>query len=387
VRDEYEYVVIGLGGLGSAALYWLARRGCDVLGVEQFTLGHDRGASQDHSRIIRLSYHHPAYVRLATDAYAAWGVLEADAGETLIIRTGGLDLWPANAAIPMSDYTSSLEECGVAFDILDAGSIRKQWPQFTVDDDVTGLWQAEGGIVAAARCNAAHIRLAQQHGASILEGSRVTSIRDMGGEFEISGDDFSIRAEKLIVAADAWTNDVLRHFEVEIPLTITQEQVTYFAPDRLEDYMPDRFPVWIWMDEPAFYGIPVYGAAGIKIGQDVGGRVVTAESRDFDVDQDALARVSEFLERHIPSARESVIYTKSCLYTMPPDRDFIIDRLTGFPGVVVLQGAAHGFKFASVFGKIGAELAVDGKTGHDIGLFSLERSQLRDPTGAKSFLI
>src|ERR1041385_3813487 len=142
MKREFEHIVIGLGGLGSAAAYWLSRRaGAEVLGLEQFELGHVRGESQDHSRIIRLSYHTPGYVRLAQQAYEAWHALEADAGEQLIIKTGGLDLWPPNAIIPMSDYTGSLEACGIPFEILNAQEIMRRFPQFQLADGIEGLYQ------------------------------------------------------------------------------------------------------------------------------------------------------------------------------------------------------------------------------------------------------
>jgi len=151
MRRDYDTIVLGLGGLGAGALYWLARRAeSDVLGLEQFELGHARGSSHDHSRIIRLSYHQPYYVRLAQQAYAAWAALEADAAERLVVRTGGLDFAPRQSAIPLADYTTSLAACGVPFETLDAGEIMRRWPQFQLTDDMHGLYQAEGGLVAAA---------------------------------------------------------------------------------------------------------------------------------------------------------------------------------------------------------------------------------------------
>ena len=162
-KRNFDTIVLGLGGLGSAALYWLSRRlGEDVLGLEQFEIGHVRGGSQDHSRIIRLSYHTPEYVELAKHAYEAWAELEEDASESLIIRTGGLDLWPANPPYPMSLYTDSMDAAGVAYERLSAAEVMQRWPQFTLDDDVTGIFQADGGIATPARSNAAHLRLARE---------------------------------------------------------------------------------------------------------------------------------------------------------------------------------------------------------------------------------
>jgi sarcosine oxidase len=379
-RRDYDYAVLGLGGIGGAAAYWLSRRaGSDVLGLEQFGLGHDFGASQDHSRIIRHSYHSTAYAELSKGAYAAWDELAEDLGSPLVVKTGGLDLWPAGAAIPMRDYTDSLSACAIPFELIDSGEVIRRWPQFKLADDTTALYQEDGGIVPAAKCNAAHTGLARRNGATLLERSPVSSLRPSKGEIELVAGSDTYRCGKLVVAADAWTNDVLRGLDVELPLTITQEQVTYWSTASTAAFAPDRFPVWIWMDEPSFYGLPVYGEAGIKAGQDVGGRKVTPATRTFDVDEAALERVTLWLKRHLPEALGPILYTKSCLYTMPPDRDFVVDRLPEHRNVFVVLGAAHGFKFASLLGKILSELVVDGRTDHDISSFRIDRSALRSP--------
>ncbi|HEY8284252.1 MAG TPA: FAD-dependent oxidoreductase, partial [Chloroflexota bacterium] len=139
---EFEYIVIGLGGLGSGAAYWLARRaGAEVLGIEQFELGHDKGASEDHSRIIRLSYHTPTYVELAHHAYDAWDTLAEETGEPVVLVTGGLDLFPSNAAISLADYADSMAAHAVPFDTLDAGDIMDRWPQFQLEAGTMGLYQ------------------------------------------------------------------------------------------------------------------------------------------------------------------------------------------------------------------------------------------------------
>jgi sarcosine oxidase len=148
-RDEYEAIVVGLGCIGSATAYWLSRRfGDRVLGLERFAFGHVNGASQDHSRIIRLSYHRPHYVRLAAQAYEAWGTVEEDWGRRLILRTGGIDLWPVTATeISMADYTDSMDACGVPYEQLGADEVVRRWPQWRLDPDTVALYQEAGGIV------------------------------------------------------------------------------------------------------------------------------------------------------------------------------------------------------------------------------------------------
>lgn len=374
---EFEYVVVGLGGLGSAAAYRLARRaGTAVLGLEQFELGHDRGASQDHSRIIRRSYHTPAYVRLAAHAYRAWEDLEADAGERLIVRTGGLDLWPQDAAIPMSDYAESMRACGVAFEQLDAGETMRRWPQWRLTDDVRVLFQEDAGIAPAMKCNQAHRQMAARHGATMIDRMPVTSIQSGGGEAAVHTEDGrTFTCRRVVLAADAWTNRLIEPLGTQLPLTVTQEQVTYFGSPREEAFAPDRFPIWIWMDDPSFYGFPVYGRPGVKAAQDCGGREVTPETRTHQADPDNLERVRTFVERHLPEAAGPA-FTKTCLYTLPPDRDFVVDALPGHPEVLVALGAAHVFKFSSLIGRALADLAIDGRTELDLEPFRIDRPAL-----------
>jgi sarcosine oxidase len=387
-RREYELAVVGLGGIGSGALYWASRRlGQDVLGLEQFEIGHERGASQDHSRIIRLSYHAPEYVRFAQDSYAAWAALEEDAAEQLIVKTGGLDFWPTGSVIPMEDYTTSLDACDIGYEVLDAAETMRRWPQVRIADDVRVMYQADSGVAPAAKCNAAHIRMAREHGAAIADRSPVSAIREVGDDFEIDAGGKTYRAHRLVIAADAWTNDLLEQFGHRINLTVTQEQVAYYASDDAASVQPDRFPIWIWMDEPSYYGLPSYEGSGVKIGQDVGGHEVTGDTRSFEPDPAYTARLDAFMQERFPEAYGPHIKVKTCLYSMPPDREFILDFVPGRDRAVVGQGAAHAFKFASVYGKSLVELAIDGKTESDVGAFSIDREILTMADAPKSFMV
>jgi len=182
---EVDHVVIGLGGLGSAATYWLARIADEadlpkptIIGLEQFELGHERGASHDHSRIIRRSYHTPGYAALASGAYDAWDAVAAEANEELVVRTGGIDLFPAGGEIPTDRYIHSMSAINCPFEVLDADETMRRYPQFRLDPDVVAIAQADTGIAPAAKGTAAHQRLATNRGADLdtHEGvERITS--------------------------------------------------------------------------------------------------------------------------------------------------------------------------------------------------------------------
>jgi len=387
-RHGFEVAVIGLGGIGSAAAYWASRRvGSDVVGLERFELGHERGASQDHSRLIRLSYHTPAYVRFARDAFAAWADVEGESGERLVIRTGGIDLYPEGGPIRAEDYERALDEVGIGYEWMDAGEALRRWPQWRLGDDVRVMYQADTGILAAARANAAHRRLAERNGATLVDRARVTEIRDAGGLYELVTERGEFRAERVILAADAWTNELLGQLWRPIDLTVTQEQAHYYASPDVAAFRPDRFPVWIWMGEPSFYGLPAFGLDGPKIGQDVGGREVTGDTRSFEPDPAYSERLDAFMRAHLPDGFGRYLERRTCLYTMTPDRDFVIDLVPGHAHVAVGQGAAHAMKFASVFGRSLVELAFDGATTSDVSAWGIDRDVLtmQDPPRAFAF--
>ena len=385
---DYDAIVLGLGGIGSGAAYWLAKRGARVLGLEQFPLGHARGESHDHSRIIRLSYHAPNYVQLAKEAYAAWASLEDDACDRLVYKTGGLDLGPIDGAIPLEGYADAMNACGVPFERLDAAEIRRRFPPFRIGDDVHGLFQSESGIVAAERATVAHRRAARAFGATLYDNTPVTALSDDGDEIVVEAGGNRFRAGQLIVAAGPWTARVLTQFDVRLPLEVTKEQPMYFVPRDVEPFAFGRFPVWIWMDDPSFYGFPVFGEAGaVKVTQDAGGKAVDAETRGFEPDPDISARVRAFLRAHLPLLDGPEHLVKTCLYTLTPDRDFVIDSLPEHQRVHVAIGAGHAFKFASVIGRILCDLALNGATASDIGGFRIDRQILHMAEPPKTYMV
>jgi len=389
MTEHYDAVVVGLGALGSAAAMHLARRGQRVLGLERFELGHHRGASHDTSRILRHSYHTPAYVRLTMEAYDDWARLEEWSGEQLATVVGGLDLFPPDAAIPPIDYVSSLDAVGVDYELLDSGEVTRRWPGFRLPPGTVGLFQSRGAIVPAGRGTLLMQRLALEAGAELRARTRVVRLTQKRSGVEVVTSHETVRADRVVVCADAWTNEVLAGLGLRLPLETTLEQVTYFAPERPEDFEPGRLPLWIWMDDPSFYGFPCYGEPTVKAAQDCGGPVVDPgdpEGRTSAEDPAMLDLLARFMARTLPTSGPPVRSIR-CQYTLTPDRDFVLAPVPGHEAVVVGLGAAHGFKFAPTFGRLLADLCVDGDAATDLTPYRLDRPGLTDPDYAAHWLV
>jgi sarcosine oxidase len=382
MAERFDHVVVGLGALGSATAYQLARRGRSVLGLERFELGHHRGASHDTSRILRHSYHTAEYVRLTQEAYDDWARLCADAGRELVTVVGGLDLFPPDPAIPLGDYAAALAEVGVPFELLDAEAIGDRWPQFAVPFGTVGLYQGRGAIVPAGPGTGTMQDLARAHGATLHDRAHVRSVTGTSVTL-VDGTTYS--CDSVVVCADAWTSELLAPLGLDLPLIVTLEQVTYFAPERPDDFAPGRMPLWIWMDEPSFYGFPCYGQPTVKAAQDCGGPRVDPDARRSGVDDGMLALLAGHMARMLPGSGPPVRSLR-CQYTLTPDRDFVIDRLPGHRSVVVGLGAAHGFKFAPTIGRLLADLAT-GERESVSPTFALDRPALTDPAYAAHWLV
>ncbi len=383
---SYDVAVVGLGGLGSATAWNLARSGASVLGLEQFGLGHDRGASHDTSRILRHSYHTPGYVALTFEAYDDWADLETASGDQLVTITGGIDLFPVGGVIPLTDYTTSMDAHGVAYDVLDQAETMQRWPQLTLPDGTLALHQERTGIVHAARTVLTSQRIAEAAGATLLGGTRVTAIRPLGDSVEVDAGGTTYSVGSVVVCADAWSQQLVEPLGVRLPLTVTEEQVTYFAPTAPGAFAPERFPVWIWMDEPSYYGFPTYGEATVKAAQDCGGPVVTGDQRSGTTDAAMLDRLAAFMAATFPASGPPV-RSKRCLYTLTPDRDFVIDRVPGAEHVVVGLGAAHAFKFVPTIGRRLADLALGAAVDSELEPFRLDRPGLTDPDFAPQWMV
>jgi monomeric sarcosine oxidase len=382
MTSHRSHIVIGAGALGSAAAYALARAGVtDVLVIEQFDLGHARGASEDHSRIIRHAYHSPSYTALTQAAYDNWAELEDETGLQLVLKTGGLDLavvgGPGEQEI--ATYRRALDAFDIGYEDVCGADVRRRWPQWRVDDDVIGIYQADGGILDVRRAGAAHRARARAMGVEFKPRTTVRAIESSDSQVTVTTDDEVYVADKVVLCVASWLPDLLAGLGLDWRITLSQEQVSYFATANLRDFAPDRFPMWIWHGDDVFYGFPVYGEVAVKAARDMSGRFVTQQTRSFDPDPAETAVLERFLRDRLPGAVGPELLSKTCVYDMPPDRDFVLDQLPGHPRICAAVGAGHAAKFAGLIGAILADLATVGTTSYPIDAFRADRAALTDP--------
>jgi sarcosine oxidase len=369
-----DVVVIGLGAMGSAALYHLANRGLRVAGIERFEPGHDRGSSHGISRIIRLGYfEHPSYVPLVRSAIPLWRALEEKSGTGLLQVTGIIEIGAPNDAL-IKGTLRSAQAHALVHEVLDAKAVMRRFPSFRLSSDMIGVLQPEGGVLAAEPAVHAHLALAKAAGAEVRTRETVRAIEPATGSVRIVTDSAIITSAQVIVTAGPWVKSLLPHLSV--PLRVTRQVVCWFAPSDTAMFARGHFPVFMLEQHAGiFYGFPTDQKGGVKFAKH--------HHNDESADPDAGARpacsadedlLREVLAKHLPAANGKLLDAQTCLYTMAPDGDFIIDRLPGQPEIIVASPCSgHGFKFAPVIGEILADLATTGATRHDISRFRLAR--------------
>jgi len=239
-KTTFDTIVLGCGGIGSGALYWLSRRlGNDVLGIEQFPLFHHNGGSQDRSRVIRLYYHRSEYAQLTPHTYHAWKTVSDEAGVQVVTQTGGIMLADAQQPVPAAAvrrYAQSLTDASIPFDWLDGDELRYRFPQFTPQQESIAFYHEKTGIADPQRGNGCHVALARARGAVILDENPVRRIEPKDGGVLVESEQGTFSCRHLVIAAGAWTNPLLSHFGLQFPLRVTQEQVVYYATPHLKQF-------------------------------------------------------------------------------------------------------------------------------------------------------
>lgn len=371
---SFDVAVIGLGAMGSAALHAVAKRGQTVIGFEQFELGHDKGSSHGESRAIRLSYfEHPSYVPLLHSAYAKWRELEVESGETLLTVTGILEAGHPGSAVVRGSLAASREH-HIVHEILDAAEIAYRFPAFRLPDGWSGLFQPDGGFLRPERAIKTFVAEALKRGAEVRTGTKVLDIRSGPSSITMRTHGETIEVARVVVAAGPWIGELAPNLAPSLKLT--RQVLGWFAPVEPELVKPDRFPVFVIETEgDACYGFPDFAGTGVKAASHREGRTLeTADALGQDGGPADEAQIRRVIGRFIPAADGPLLKLRTCIYTRTADEFFVLDHAPADPRIVLASPCSgHGFKFASVIGEILADLALDGRTEHDIGRFRIDR--------------
>lgn len=369
---QYDVIVVGLGAIGSAALRVLARRGVRALGIERFALGHDQGSSHGETRMIRLGYfEHPSYVPLLRRTYALWRELEAEANTKLLHITG-----IAEMGLPDSDVVTGTLAASRLHDlpheVLSAKDAMRRFPAFRLPKDFVCVVQPDGGFVAVEAAMAAMIDQAKAAGAEIWSETLVQAVTPKGPGVRVTTSRGDVEAKSVIIAAGPWIGPLIP----DLPLRVTRQVMTWFAPREPALFKLGRFPVFLMRTPHGnHYGFPSVDGGLVKVAKHHHlDETVDPETVDRSISSQDEAAVRTAVAEHIPAADGPLTRAKTCLYTVTPDHDFIIDLAPGAPNLVVASVCSgHGFKFAPVLGEILADLATLRRTAHDIGRFRLAR--------------
>ena len=371
---SYDAIVIGVGGMGSAAVYHLARRGLQVLGLEKHAIPHEMGSSHGYSRMIRYTLQeHPSYVPLVRRSYELWHEMEETAGEELMVTTGSI-----RAGAPDSPFFLNAQEAcdlhSIPYEILTASEVNKRFPGYRFPEEISSVYQADGGFLLPERCIVTHVQAAERAGADVHSQETVLDWEVRGDGVQVRTDRDTYTAGRLVVTAGPWAANLVPELAA---YAVPERQVMgWFQPKHPELYAADAFPVFgVFTEEGRYYGFPSHAVPGFKIGR--------AHHLLQKVDPDAIDRevhpedediLRQAVNRYFPLAAGKLLDGKTCMYTNTPDEHFMIGTLDGQPQVSVAAGfSGHGFKFASVIGEIMADLAQNGATEHDINLFRLDR--------------
>lgn len=372
---HYDIIVMGVGAMGSATLYSLAKRGYNVCGIEQFEIAHDKGSAHGETRLIRKAYfEHPDYVSLLHSAYDEWEELNEETGQELFAKNGLL-----LAGKPDSTLIKGLKACYSQHDLphekLDISEAQKRWADIHLPEAAEVYYDPIAGYLHVEKCIGEFCRLATQEGADLFNREKVTKWQtDTNRAVTVTTDKRTISADRLIITCGAWGSEVLQ--SLDLNLKIWRKILFWYDALDLTPFRPGTFPsFFVETDEGGFYGFPAICSSGVKVAEHYHKDIVShPDQLNRTVNKGEDKPVSDFVSQTFPGLRTSPNKSVVCMYTMSPDENFIIDRHPNYENVVFAAGfSGHGFKFAPVIGNILADLAIDGSTDYPIDFLRLIR--------------
>jgi monomeric sarcosine oxidase len=373
---KFDVIVLGAGAMGSAACYTLAQMSKKVLLLEQFDIAHNKASTHGESRIFRFAYTNLAYAELAFQCKDLWLKLEKDTQEKLLTILGGIDF-----AEDSQDHhnvlavKNALQVLGSVYEELNHNQLTKRYPQFSFSESVKAVYSPDTGVINPTKSIKSMVQCARKAGAIITDNEVVQEIVPSLDGVKIITNKNQYFADKLIIASGAWTNKLLKYFNLSLPLQVSQEQTVYFRPLKNKNlFTSDKLPVWINYQKDIVYGIPAFTEIAIKVGFHHSGIYLNADEYKQVPNEEIINNLREYLKKYIPDLAGKSFGATTCLYTTTPDHDFIVDLIPNYPNIAIAAGfSGHGFKFAVGIGKALADLIIYGKTDMKIGHLAINR--------------
>ncbi len=370
----YDCIVVGLGGVGSAAAYHLARAGQRVLGIDRFNPPHDFGSSHGDTRVIRKAYFEdPSYVPLMCRAYELWESLQKEFGQQLYFPAGVLQVGPEDGAV-VSGVRQSANQYHLPIENLSSSELAQRFPMLRGDESWSAVLERDAGFLAVEQCVEAHLHGALASGATLIKEQTVTDWQADDEGVTVMTDDATFRAKRLVLAAGPWAEEWL--WKYAVPIQVVRKYSYWYEPEDDSYNANTGFPCFYFeTPEGDFYGCPQRDGRGLKVARHTGGITLgTVAAGDHVADPATQEAIESFLFKHLPGVTMNQKHWSGCYYTMTPDKHFIVDVLPTHRNVTVIAGlSGHGFKFTSVLGEIAAKLAMDHETGFDLSCFRIDR--------------
>lgn len=386
METTFDTIIIGLGAMGSAAAYQLAKRNVGVLGIDQYAPPHTLGSTHGETRITRQAIGEgEQYVPMAIRSHELWREIEAETGIELLTITGCALICGKNPVTSTNGIGNFFDSTLVAaqkfhlpHEVMNAQQFMKKFPQFRLEEDESVFFDQNGGFVRPERCIESQISLAKKYGANIhvnekclqyecsADGKKVTVMTDKG----------EYTASKLILSVGPWIQQLLPEFQQHF--RIYRQALFWFSiSGSVEPFLPQRFPVFMWQRNEELYGFPVLDVAqhAIKVASEEFLVTTTPDTVDRIVSQNEVRRIyQKYVEKQFPDISEQCIMTSVCLYTVTTDASFVIDTHPKHSQIIIASPCSgHGFKHSAAIGEILAELATEGKSTIDISAFSIDR--------------
>ncbi len=369
---SYDAIVVGCGAMGASASYNLTKRGLKVLTVERFSLNHRFGSSHGETRIIRLAYFEDTrYVPLLRRSLDSWRELQAAGGRELLSMTGGLMVGERDGEL-ITGVLKSAEANSIPHRVLSAKEAMDEFGAFRLGEEFTAVHDPNSGILFPERCISSFVDLGKQGGGEFRFNEPVTRWDKRNGGFEVETSAETYSADRVVICAGAWAGKLLPGL---VPLEAERQVLFWFDPAGEKAFTRGGLPVFILQDAGGhyFYGIPDVGE-GVKVARHHEGAAVDPDFVDRNVGEADSAPVEEFVAKHLPSLKGPPVASDVCLYANTPDRNFVVDFHPEEKGIVLVSACSgHGFKFASVIGEVVSDLAVEGRTAHELFFLRLGR--------------